>query len=163
MLSHRKYGIWKYTELIHLWEFLSGYYVERLIFLSFIVVRKDPQCGSSCGRAEGVGRCPGEPPNPLSSLLLTLSQRAEAEAGRRRQQVQHPLEAPEVRGALLHALLLALHLPRQQQAPLWGLRVQRLQELLLLPEAREGLGLLRLPASQVSGTHLPATSRTSSD
>lgn len=65
--------------------------------------------------------------------------------------MQHPLQAPEVRGALLHALLLALHLPRQHQAPLWGLRVQRLQELLLLPEAREGLDLLRLPTGQVSG------------
>ena len=65
--------------------------------------------------------------------------------------MQHPLEAPEVRGPLLHALLLALRLPRQHQAPLWGLCVQRLQELLLLPEAREGVDLLRLPASQVSG------------
>lgn len=65
--------------------------------------------------------------------------------------MQHPLEAPKVRGALLHALLLTLHLPGQQQASVWGLSVQRLQELLHLPEAREGLGLLCLPASQVSG------------
>lgn len=69
-------------------------------------------------------------PSPLSGL-----QRAEAEAGRGAQQVQHPLEAPEVRGALLHALLLALHLPGQRQAPLRRVPVQRLQELLLLPEA----------------------------
>lgn len=65
--------------------------------------------------------------------------------------MQHPLEAPEVRGALLHALLLALHLPGQHQAQVRRLQVQCLQELLLLPEAREGVDLLRLPASQVSG------------
>lgn len=65
--------------------------------------------------------------------------------------MQHPLETPEIRGALLHAMLLALHLPGQRQAPLRGVQIQRLQELLLLPEARETMGLLRLPASQVSG------------
>lgn len=70
----------------------------------------------------------------------------------------HPLQAAPLQRSLLHPLLLALHLPAQPQAPVPGLPVQRLQDLLQLQQEGESLALLGMPEGQVSvlkhiGTH----------
>lgn len=62
----------------------------------------------------------------------------------------HPLQAAPLQRALLHPLLLALHLPAQPQAPVPGLPVQRLQDLLHLQQEGESLALLGMPEGQVS-------------
>ncbi len=62
----------------------------------------------------------------------------------------HPLEAASFQRALLHPLLRALHLPAQPQAPVPGLPVQRLQDLLHLQQEGQSVALLRMPEGQVS-------------
>lgn len=153
-ISHRKRDMQKCTKINPLLGFLSGYHVKPLVFQSLSFCGKILHGALACGRPwERVGVLYGECvlTGCAISLLLPAAQRDETEAGGGRQQMQHPLEAPEICGALLHALLLAFHLPGQHQAQVCWLHVQCLQELLLLPEAREGVDLLRLPANQVSG------------
>lgn len=62
----------------------------------------------------------------------------------------HPLQAAPLQQALLHPLLRALHLPAQPQAPVPGLPVQRLQDLLHLQQEGQRLALLCVPEGQVS-------------
>lgn len=62
----------------------------------------------------------------------------------------HPLQAAPFQRALLHPLLHALHLLAQPQAPVPGLSVQRLQDLLHLQQERQSLALLCMPEGQVS-------------
>lgn len=62
----------------------------------------------------------------------------------------HPLQAAPFQRALLHPLLRALHLPAQPKAPVPGLPVQRLQDLLLLQQEGQSLALLSVPEGQVS-------------
>ena len=68
----------------------------------------------------------------------------------------HPLQAAPLQRALLHPLLRALHLPAQPQAPVSGLPVQRLQDLLHLQQEGQSLAVRRMPEGQVSVfTHIP--------
>lgn len=62
----------------------------------------------------------------------------------------HPLQAAPLQRALLHPLLRALHLPAQPQAPVPGLPVQRLQDLLHLQQEGQSVALLSVPEGQVS-------------
>lgn len=62
----------------------------------------------------------------------------------------HPLQAASFQRALLHPLLRALHLPVQPQAPVPGLPVQRVQDLLHLQQEGPSLALLGVPKGQVS-------------
>lgn len=62
----------------------------------------------------------------------------------------HPLQAAPLQRALLHPLLLALHLPAEPQAPVPGLPVQHLQDLLHLQQEGESVALLGVPEGQVS-------------
>lgn len=62
----------------------------------------------------------------------------------------HPLQAAPLQRALLYPLLRALHLPAQPQAPVPGLPVQRLQDLLHLQQEGQSLALLCMPEGQVS-------------
>lgn len=62
----------------------------------------------------------------------------------------HPLQAAPLQRALLHPLLHALHLPAQPQAPVPGLPVQRVQDLLHLQQEGQSLALLGMPEGQVS-------------
>lgn len=62
----------------------------------------------------------------------------------------HPLQAAPLQRALLHPLLHALHLPAQPQAPVPGLPVQRLQDLLHLQQEGQSLAVLGVPEGQVS-------------
>lgn len=84
------------------------------------------------------------------SLSLSRFQRDEAGAGGGRQQMLHPLQAAPLQRALLHPLLRALHLPAQPQAPVPGLPVQRLQDLLHLQQEGQSVALLSVPEGQVS-------------
>lgn len=62
----------------------------------------------------------------------------------------HPFQAAPFQRALLHPLLRALHLPAQPQAPVPGLSVQRVQELLHLQQEGQRLAVLGVPEGQVS-------------
>lgn len=62
----------------------------------------------------------------------------------------HPLQAAPFQRALLHPLLRAFHLLAQPQAPVPGLPVQRLQDLLHLQQERKSLALLSMSEGQVS-------------
>lgn len=62
----------------------------------------------------------------------------------------HPLQAAPLQRALLYPLLRALHLPAQPQAPVPGLPVQRLQDLLYLQQEGQSLALHCVPEGQVS-------------
>lgn len=89
------------------------------------------------------------PPPP--SLLLFQWDEAGACGGR--QQMLHPLQAATFQRALLHPLLRALHLPAQPQAPVPGLPLQRVQELLRLQQEGQSLALRCVPEGQVSVFH----------
>lgn len=67
----------------------------------------------------------------------------------------HPLQAAAFQRALLHPLLRSFHLSAQPEAPMPGLPVQRLQDLLHLQQEGQSLALLRMPEGQVSVVTYP--------
>lgn len=83
------------------------------------------------------------PPPPSSS------QWTEAGAGRGGQSLPPAVTAELLQPALLHPLLLALHIPAQPQAPVPRLPLQRLQGLPGLQQAGPSLAVHRLPEEQV--------------
>ena len=86
---------------------------------------------------------PSEHPSPSSP------QWTEAGAGRGGQSLPPAVTAELLQPALLHPLLLALHLPAQPQARVPRLPLQRLQGLPGLQQAGQSLALLLLPEEQV--------------
>lgn len=69
----------------------------------------------------------------------------------------HPVQAAPIQRALLHPMLRALHLPAQPEAPVPGLPVQRLQDLLHLQQEGQSLAVLGVPEGQVSVFTFPHT------
>lgn len=86
--------------------------------------------------------CPSNPPPPPP-------QWTEAGAGWGGQSLPPAVTAESLQPALLHPLLLALHVPAQPQAHVQRLPLQRLQGLPGVQQAGRRLALHRLPEEQV--------------